>query len=285
MALRSRSNGSSPKTFDLAKPRHIEQLTKQLIRNNVDLVIVDSARAEARSLAVDENHADFGKLVMIRKIARLINDCGKSGVILHQNNGAGRASGTKDIPGGVWGVMNLKAVEGQPTQRTLNSDKLREGDGFMWQLGLNRRGSLVLTGSADGWEWTLQKDLSHQAPDLSHRKRFQSLLKQQQRPIDLRTAGELIGTCSAIGSLILSAGRCRGIAPVCDGLTKVSGQGPRPRRCSGCHWRSARLPGGSVQPGLISPDLGHLDTKNRKRGRGCWNTLTPHIRNREAVSK
>ncbi|WP_155724552.1 hypothetical protein, partial [Prochlorococcus marinus] len=43
------------------------------------LVIVDSARAVARSMNVDENHAEFGKRV-IRKIAKFINDCGKSGV-------------------------------------------------------------------------------------------------------------------------------------------------------------------------------------------------------------
>ncbi|WP_155724518.1 DUF3854 domain-containing protein, partial [Prochlorococcus marinus] len=67
----------SPK-FDLAKNRHVEQL-KLLIRNNIDLVIVDSARAVARSMNVDENHAEFGKRV-IRKIAKFINDCGKSGV-------------------------------------------------------------------------------------------------------------------------------------------------------------------------------------------------------------
>lgn len=47
----------------LANHRHVEQL-KLLIRNYVDLVIVDSARAVARSLNVDENHSDFGKLVI-----------------------------------------------------------------------------------------------------------------------------------------------------------------------------------------------------------------------------
>ena len=254
------------KTFDLAKPRHIEQL-KWLIRNNVDLVIVDSARAVARSLAVDENHADFGKLV-IRKIARLINDCGKSGVIIHHNNGAGRASGTKDIPAGVWGVMNLKAVEGQPTQRTLNSDKLREGDGFMWQLGLNRKKGA--DGSADGWEWTLQKDLSHQAPDLSHRERFQNLLKQQDRPIDLRTAGELIGLSDReFDSFRRSVQRDR----ACMRWAQGSGQGKRAMFWMGLEMRG---PGFSVQPGLISDNLANLDT-NPENGVGVARTLSHPI--------
>ena len=47
--LKLREEWFYSKTFDLAKPRQVEQL-KLLIRNNVDLVLVDSARAVARSL-------------------------------------------------------------------------------------------------------------------------------------------------------------------------------------------------------------------------------------------
>ena len=176
------------KTFDLAKPRQVEQL-KLLIRNNIDLVIVDSARAVARSLSVDENHADFGKLV-IRKIAKMINDCDKAGVIVHHNSGSGKASGTKDIPAGVWGVFNLKQDESAANLRTIQSDKLREGTGILWQLALDRCEGC--DGSGDGWKWSIQADLSHMAPDLNWRQRFNNLLLMQTQPITFRDAGELM---------------------------------------------------------------------------------------------
>lgn len=88
-------------------------------------MIVDSARGIARSLSVDENHADFGKLV-IRKIAKFINESGKSGIIIHHNNSAVKASGTKDTAAGVWGLFNLKAIEGDEDLRTLQTDKKGE---------------------------------------------------------------------------------------------------------------------------------------------------------------
>jgi len=179
------------KTFDLAKGRHVEQL-KLLIRNNIDLVIVDSARAVARSMNVDENHAEFGKRV-IRKIAKFINDCGKSGVIIHHNNGSGKASGTKDIPAGVWGLFNLKSVEGDEELRTLQTDKKRETS-ILWQLRLQR--SELIEGLPNGWSWKLEADLSHMAPDQKWRDRFQNLLKQQEQPIGLREAAELMGLSS-----------------------------------------------------------------------------------------
>lgn len=177
------------KTFDLAKPRQVEQL-KLLIRNNIDLVVVDSARAVARSLAVDENHADFGKLV-IRKIAKMISDCGKAGVIVHHNSGSGKASGTKDIPAGVWGLFNLKQDQSANNLRTLQSDKLREGTSILWQLSLDQTEGK--DGSPDGWEWKLVGDLSHMAPDLTWRERFYNLLLMQSQPITFRDAGELMG--------------------------------------------------------------------------------------------
>lgn len=175
------------KTFDLAKHRHVEQL-KLLIRNNVDLVIVDSARAVARSLSVDENHADFGKLV-IRKIAKFVNDCGKAGIIVHHNNGSGKASGTKDTPAGVWGLFNLKAVEGDEELRTLTTDKKRETS-VTWQLRLQR--AELIDGLPNGWRWSLEADLSHMAPDQKWRDRFQNLLRLQTQPITLREAGQLM---------------------------------------------------------------------------------------------
>lgn len=177
------------KTFDLAKPRQVEQL-KLLIRSQVDLVIVDSARAVARSLSVDENHADFGKLV-IRKIAKIISDCGKSGIIVHHNNGNGKASGTKDIPAGVWGVFNLQRDESATNLRTLRTDKIREGTSILWQLSLEQCEGA--DGSSDGWEWGLVADMSHMAPDLNWRKRFFNLLLMQGQPITFRDAGELMG--------------------------------------------------------------------------------------------
>ena len=188
------------KTFDLAKGRHVEQL-KLLIRNNVDLVIVDSARAVARSLSVDENHADFGKLV-IRKIAKFINDCGKSGIIIHHNNGGGKASGTKDTPAGVWGLFNLKQVEGEEELRTLQTDKKRE-TGILWQLRVQR--TELIDGLPNGWTWTLDSDLSHMAPDQNWRTKFQNLLKLQEKPIGLRDAEQLLGLSSDEGKTLRSS--------------------------------------------------------------------------------
>ena len=177
------------KTFDLAKPRQVEQL-KLMIRNNVDLVIVDSARAVARSMSIDENHADFGKLV-IRKLAKLINDCGKSGIITHHNSkGSGKAAGTNDILAGVWAGFNLKAVEGEEELRTLQTDKKREVC-LLWQLRIQR--AELIDGLPNGWTWALDADLSHLAPDQKWRTKFQNLLRLQQQPIGLRDAAELMG--------------------------------------------------------------------------------------------
>ncbi|CAK27599.1 Uncharacterized protein with a Hexameric Replicative Helicase RepA-like domain [Synechococcus sp. RCC307] len=176
------------KTFDLAKTRQVEQF-KLLIRNNVDLVIIDSARAVARSLSIDENHADFGKRV-IRKLAKLVNDCGKSGIITHHNSkGSGKAAGTGDILAGVWGGFNLKPVEGDEELRTLQTDKKRETS-ILWQLRIKR--TELINGLPNGWTWSLESDLSHMAPDQKWRTRFQNLLKQQDRPIGLRDAAALM---------------------------------------------------------------------------------------------
>ena len=164
-----------------------------MIRNNVDLVIVDSARAVARSLSIDENHADFGKLV-IRKIAKLISDCGKSGIITHHNSkGSGKAAGTNDILAGVWGGFNLKPVEGEEELRTLQTDKKRETS-ILWQLRIQR--TELIEGLPNGWNWSLDSDLSHMAPDQKWRDRFQNLLRLQEQPIGLRDAAQLMGLSS-----------------------------------------------------------------------------------------
>ena len=205
------------KTFDLAKTRQVEQL-KLLIRNNVDLVIVDSARAVSRSLSVDENHADFGKLV-IRKIAKMINDCGKAGVIVHHNNSSGKASGTRDTPAGVWGVFNLKKDEAAPNLRTIQSDKLREGTDILWQLSLDKADGA--DGSPDGWQWALKADLSHMAPDLNWRKRFNNLLLMQSQPISFRDAGESMElTESELHSMRNSVLRDRSLMRWADGQVR-----------------------------------------------------------------
>ena len=176
------------RTFDLAKGRHVEQL-KLLIRSSVDLVIVDSARAVARSLSVDENHADFGKLV-IRKIGKIISDCGKSGIITHHNSkGSGKAAGSNDILAGVWGGFNLKPVEGDEELRTLQTDKKRETS-ILWQLRIQR--AELIEGLPNGWQWSLESDLSHMAPDMKWRDRFTALLRQQDQPIGLRDAARLM---------------------------------------------------------------------------------------------
>ena len=172
----------------------------------------------ARSLSVDENHADFGKLV-IRKIAKMINHCGKAGVIVHHNNGSGKASGTKDTPAGVWGVFNLKQDESATNLRTINSDKLREGTGILWQLSLDRTDGI--DGSTDGWEWGLQADLSHMAPDLNWRQRFKNLLLLQSQPISFRDAGELMGLSEQeLHSMRNSVLRHRSLMRWADGLVR-----------------------------------------------------------------
>ena len=68
---------------------------------------------------------------------------------------------------------------------------MREGTGILWQLSLDRTDGI--DGSTDGWEWGLQADLSHTAPDLNWRQRFKNLLLLQSQPISFRDAGELMG--------------------------------------------------------------------------------------------
>lgn len=118
----------------------------------------------------------------------MINDCGKTGIIIdHNSAGTGCAAGTRDIPAGVWGMFNMKNVENQPTLRTLQSDKLREGDPFMWQLELLRQKGL--DGSDEGWHWRMDADLSFMAVDLTWRQKFIALLRLQQMPITFQDAG------------------------------------------------------------------------------------------------
>lgn len=180
------------KTFDLARGRHVEQL-KLLIRNNVDLVIVDSARGVARSLRVDENHADFGKLV-IRKIAKFVNDCGKAGIIVHHNNSSGISSGTRDTPAGVWALFNLKSVEGDEGLKTLETQKKRETN-ITWQLRLQRQE--LIDGLPNGWTWSLDSDLSYMATDATWRDKFTSFLRLQNKPVKLRDFASALGLSEA----------------------------------------------------------------------------------------
>lgn len=177
------------KTFDLAKPRQVERL-KLLIRNKIDLVIIDSARAVARSMNVDENHADFGKLV-IRKIAKIISDCGKSGIITHHNaKGSGKAAGSSDILAAVWGGFNLKSVERDEELRVLQTDKKREIS-ILWELRIQR--TELIEGLPNGWSWKLESDKSHMAPDQSWRSKFQNVLMQQEKPIGLGEIAQIMG--------------------------------------------------------------------------------------------
>lgn len=156
-------------------------------------MIVDSARAIARSLSVDENHADFGKLV-IRKIAKFINESGKSGIIIHHNNSAGKASGTKDTAAGVWGLFNLKAVEGDEELRTLQTDKKRETSIF-WQLRVKK--IELIRGLPNGWEWSLESDLSYLAPDAKWRDKFTAFLRRQTHKIGLRDFAQALSLSEA----------------------------------------------------------------------------------------
>lgn len=183
-------------TFDLAKPRHVEILKAQI--DNVDVVMIDSARAVGRSFAIDENHADFGKRV-IRPLARLFNNSNTSGIIIHHNaKGSGKAAGTADISAAVWGVFNLqpapgddKKTEGAPNEFHLISDKGRDTDAIKWHL--RRERTAGADDSENGWQYELLAELQYMAPDLTLRDKVFMVLRSAAGPIGLRDIAKEMG--------------------------------------------------------------------------------------------
>jgi hypothetical protein len=183
-------------SFDLAKPRHVEIL-KGIIKQ-VDVVMIDSARAVGRSFDIDENHADFGKRI-IRPLARLFNGSDASGIIIHHNaKGTGKAAGTEDIIAAVWGVFNLKAApgaskgeEGAPNEFHLISDKGRDTDAIKWHLRRERTDGVDESGN--GWQYELLAELQYMAPDLTLRDRVFVVLKGAPAPLNLRTIAQELG--------------------------------------------------------------------------------------------
>ena len=111
------------------------------------------------------------------------------------------------------------------------------------------------------WTWKIEKGLSHQAPDLSYREKFQNVLKQQAKPIDLRTAGELIGLSDhGFDSFRRSVQRDRACMRwATDGV----GQGKRV-----LFWMpmDIRGPGSAVEQELISANLVDLETNAENKG-------------------
>lgn len=190
-ALRDRGvTWQASRSFDLAKPRHVEQL-RQMLRNGWDFVMVDSLRQVARSFDVEETSAEFGRRV-VRPLAKLITDSGSAGLLIHHNAaGTGKAAGTRDIPAAVWGVFNLKRVtDGNDQDLILSTDKTRDGDPIVWQLRKERTDGADRSGH--GFRWELAAMLQHLAPDLPLLRRVEALLDRQVEPITLRQMARLM---------------------------------------------------------------------------------------------
>jgi hypothetical protein len=179
------------KSFDLAKPSHMQQL-RGMLRNGWDFVMIDPLRALARSFDVEETSAEFGRKI-VRPLAKAITDAGASGILIHHNaKGSGKAAGTADIGAAVWGVFNLKrAVEGDDENLHLSTDKTRDGDPLLWHLRKKRCEGF--DGSEGGCKWELAGMLQHMAPDLPLLKRVDALLDMQTQPITLRQIAEGLG--------------------------------------------------------------------------------------------
>ena len=179
-------------SFDLAKPRHRQQLTR-LIESGFDFVMVDPLRAVS-SLDIEENSADIGKKVL-RPLRKLITSAGASAVVIHHNSRhSGKYAGNGDIKAAVWGLFALRRIEeGRPDELHLSSleahdGKTRDGDPILWRISKTRCEGY--DGSQGNCEWNLEGMEQHDCPDLPLVKRFEALLAQQTEPRTLRQIGE-----------------------------------------------------------------------------------------------
>ena len=179
-------------SFDLAKPRHRQQLTR-LIESGYDFVMVDPLRAVS-SLDIEENSADIGKKV-VRPLRKLITSAGASAVVIHHNSRhSGKYAGNGDIKAAVWGLFSLRRIEeGRPDELHLSSleahdGKCRDGDPILWRISKTRCEGY--DGSQGNCEWNLLGMEQHDCPDLPLVKRFEALLAQQSEPRTLRQIGE-----------------------------------------------------------------------------------------------
>ena len=183
-------------SFDLAKPRHRQQL-EQLIRDRFDFVMIDPLRAVGRSFDVDENSAEIGKRV-VRPLRDLITKAGASGVLIHHNSRhSGKFAGNGDIKAAVWGLFALRRItENDHNNLHLSSleahdGKTRDGDPILWHIRKERTEGF--DGSRSNVCWTLEAMLQHTAPDLPLLKRVQANLAIQSQPLTLRQLAECLG--------------------------------------------------------------------------------------------
>jgi len=183
-------------SFDLAKPRHRQQL-QALIRDKFDFVMIDPLRAVGRSFDVDENTAEIGKRV-VRPIRDLITKAGASGILIHHNSRtSGKYAGNGDIKAAVWGLFSLRRITDNDhdnlhlSSMDAHDGKTRDGDPILWHIRKERTEGF--DASRGNVSWTLEAMLQHTAPDLPLLKRIQTNLAIQQQPINLRQLAECLG--------------------------------------------------------------------------------------------
>ena len=94
-------------SFDLAKPRHRQQL-RSMIKSGFDFIFIDPLRAVS-SLSIEENTAEFGKRA-VRPLRKLITEEGGKALLIHHNSrGSGKFAGNGDIKAAVWGLSDDSA--------------------------------------------------------------------------------------------------------------------------------------------------------------------------------
>lgn len=176
-------------SFDLAKPRHRQQL-RSLIRSGFDFIFIDPLRAVC-SLAIDENTAEFGKRV-VRPLRKLITEEGGTALLIHHNSrGSGKFAGNGDIKAAVWGLVALRLIDENDTSTLhlstlkVHDGKARDADPILWRIHRERTES-KWDGSDNDCKWTLLAMEQFQSPDLPLLKRFTALLDQQTEEMTLR---------------------------------------------------------------------------------------------------
>lgn len=94
-------------SFDLAKPRHRQQL-RSMIKSGFDFIFIDPLRAVS-SLSIEENTAEFGKRA-VRPLRKLITEEGGKALLIHHNSrSSGKFAGNGDIKAAVWGLSDDSA--------------------------------------------------------------------------------------------------------------------------------------------------------------------------------